>query len=440
MDASEFTEQLKAKGVQCLRFVWCDNANVMRTKVVPINYLPWAYERGVGISFAQQAVPVVRDAFVAESGLGPVGEARLVADWTTLVQLPFAVGHARVIGDIVVDGKPWEHCPRDFLRRMVRKAGTLGIQIQAAFENEFYLLQPTDSGPRPLDDSLFCGVHGLNRNLKVLTEILEALEAQSAPVVLFHPESGGGQFEVCIHHADPMTAADQQLAFRETVHAVAYGEGLEASFMPKPFLDRAGSGCHLHLSLWRDGENISDPAHAADPTSQHFIAGILEHLPALMALTTPSRNSFERIGPHLWSGAFACWGYDNREAAIRVPTDPNGISHFEFKTHDATANPYLALGGLLAAGIEGVENQRTLAKPVAIDPGLIDPRDREALNLDELPSSLAAVLEALESNSVLKKALGEDLHRSYLCVKGEELTSIAKLSSAQEVALLSQRY
>lgn len=434
------TDDLKSQGVNFVRFVWCDNANVMRAKVVPIHYLRWAYQRGVGISFAQQAVPVVRDAFVPEAGLGPVGEARLVADWSSFVQLPYAPGHARVIGNMMTQGEPWDYCPRAFLRRMVHKAAGLGIQIQAAFENEFYLLQDGPEGAKPVDDSLFCSVHALNRHLDVLSQIVAALEDQGAPVVLFHPESGGGQFEICIHHTAPMAAADQQLTFRETVHAVAHQHGLLATFLPKPFPDRAGSGCHLHLSLWKDGRNVTDVSHNEDKTSAHFVAGLLSHLPALMALTTPTNNSFARLGRHLWSGGFACWGYDNREAALRMPTGPLGVSHFELKTHDATANPYLALGAVIAAGLDGVEKQLELPEPVDVDPGLLDSKERKKRKIAELPGGLKDVLAALEKCEPLKEALGEPLLRSYLAVKSEELNSLSKMNPAEEVALLLQRY
>jgi glutamine synthetase len=434
------TQELTAQGVEYVRFVWCDSANVLRAKVVPIQFLRGVFSRGVGISYAQQGVPVVRDAFVAESGLGPVGEARLVADWSSLVVLPYCDGHARVIGNMVVKGKPWEHCPRAFLRRMIQKASSHGIHIQAGFENEFYLLEQTESGPRPIDDTLFCDVHGLNRNAEFLTQFVTNLKAQGSRVILFHPESGGGQFELAMHHAEPMIAADQQVTFRETIHAVAHQNGYLATFLPKPFPDRAGSGCHIHLSLWKDGKNITDLSQEEDETSQHFVAGILKHLPALMALTTPSNNSYARLGRHLWSGGFACWGYDNREAALRMPTAPHGVSHFEFKTHDATANPYIALGGILAAGLDGVEKKMALPDPVDVDPGLLDAKDRKAKKIKELPKGLKTVLNALEKSKVLKEALGPDLTRSYLAVKREEFASISKMDPADEVELLLQRY
>lgn len=434
------TAELKERGVEFVRFAWCDNANILRAKVVPINFLKSVHLRGVGISYAQQAVPVMRDAFVPESGLGPVGEAQLVADWTSLVHLPYASGQVRVMGNMMVEGQPWAHCPRFFLRRMVQKAAALGIQVQAAFENEFYLLSPSENGFQALDDSLFCSLHGLNQNMGILRQIIAQLEEQGSQVVLFHPESGGGQFEISVHHSAPMQAADQQVTFRETVHAVAHHNGLLATFLPKPFPERAGNGCHIHLSLWRDGQNITDLERGDDATSRQFAAGILKHLPALMALTTPTNNSFARLGRHLWSGGFACWGYNNREAALRMPTSPQGVTHFEVKTHDATANPYLALGGILAAGLDGIEQKLELPEAVDVDPGLLDSKVRKQRSIHELPKSLKEVLKNLENCAPLKEALGEDLLCSYLAVKHEELKGISELSPQEEVELLLQKY
>lgn len=434
------TEELKAQGIRYIRFVWCDNANVLRAKVVPINFLRHAYQRGVGISFAQQGVPVVRDAFVAESGLGPVGEARLVGDWASLVHLPYFEGHARVVGNMFHQGKPWAHCPRAFLNRMVQKAASQGVQIQAAFENEFYFLRPAGNGFVPLDNTLFCSVRGLDQSLGLLTEVVEQLDDQGSEVVGFHVESGGGQMEVSVNHRSPMRAADQQITIRETVHAVAHRHGLMATFLPKPFPNRAGSGCHIHMSLWKDGKNITNVNPKADPTSSQFVAGILKHLPALMAMTTPTENSFLRLGRHLWSGAFACWGFDNREAAIRMPTNPYGVSNFEVKTHDATANPYLALGAIIAAGLDGVKSKAKLADPVDVDPGLLSAADLKNQKIKELPKNLKTVLKNLDKSKVLKEAMGEDLHRSYLAVKNEELASTSKISQEEQVEMLLQSY
>ena len=432
---------LRRHGIEYVRLVWCDNANLIRAKAAHIGRLEDISEHGLGISFAQQAVPILRDAFVAESGLGPVGEVRLRPDWSTVTALPYAPGHARVMSDLTLDGQPWAHCPRHFLQRQIDELGKEGLQVQAAFENEFYLLRHTDSGAQePVDKTLFCSVHAMNKNAEFLAKLTSTLVDQGLIPVNYYPESGYGQYELSIAHAAPLLAADQQLVFRETVHAVAAQFGWTATFLPKPFSDQAGSGCHLHLSLWKDGQNLSCEKPEAGATSAHFMAGILEHLPSLMALTAPSRNSYARFGRHLWSGAFACWGYDNREAALRVPTHPSGLSHFELKTHDATANPYLALGGVLCAGLDGVRRKLPLAEPTAIDPGLMSPEELKQKGVRELPTELGQVLDNFEKSDLLRQAMGADLARSYLCVKREELKGLSELSGAQEVALLMERY
>lgn len=439
-DMAGLTSELRAQGIEFVRFCWCDNANVMRAKAIHINHLKSVYQYGVGISYAQQAVPVVRDAFVPESGLGPVGEARLLGNWDTLVTLPYAPGHAKVICDMYAEGEPWPHCPRYFLRKMVDEAFELGLTIEASFENEFYLMRPSDEGLQPMDETIFCSVNALNKGVDFLRVLVQNLEAQGVKPIQFHPESGNGQFELSTEHKGPVQAADSQLIFRETVHAIANQGGLLATFLPKPFPDQAGSGCHVHLSLWRDGENLTAIDKEAGETARHFMAGVHKHLPALMGLTTPTRNSFARIGRHLWSGAFSCWGYDNREAAIRVPTHPTGISHFELKTNDATSNPYLALGGIIAAGLDGIRKKMKPTEPVDIDPGLMSAKERKSRGIKELPENLKTVLNSLEKSKLFKEKLGPELMQSYLSVKREELKSISPLTPVDEVKLLLERY
>ncbi|HXG08476.1 MAG TPA: glutamine synthetase family protein, partial [Gemmataceae bacterium] len=351
---SHLPQSLEASGIRFVRIVWCDNANLIRAKAVHTGALALYLEHGVSIAAGQQAMSALYDAVVPDSGLGPVGEVWLVPDWTTLTPLPYSPGQARVLGDMVRDGKPWPLCPRGFLRRQIAEAARVGLEVLAAFENEFYLLRPGD-GPLPADSTPFAATASMDQNRAVIGAIAEALLAQGIPVEQYYPESGPGQQEITIRATHPLQAADRQVAFRETVRAVALAHGLKASFLPKIFPDAAGSGCHLHLSLWQGGENLLPKRNGRLGLSEQataFIAGLLEHLPALMAITTPSPNSYRRIRPHVWSGAFRCWGLDNREAAVRVPSSPTGPgpTHFEFKIVDATANPYLALGAVLAAG------------------------------------------------------------------------------------------
>jgi glutamine synthetase len=384
------------------------------------------------------------DSVVPESGLGPVGEVRLVPDWATFTPLPYAPGHARVMGDMLVDGQPWDLCPRSFLKRMVEQAALFDLVIIASFENEFYLLRRTTDGVTAIDETVFASTLAMDISRSIIDRIVEALLAQGMAVEQFYPESGPGQYEISIRHVSALHAADRQIAFRETVNAIALEYGLVASFLPKVFEDKAGSGCHLHLSLWRDGGNVvADSETAAlSSTARAFIAGILSHLPALMAVTAPSPNSYRRLLPHCWSGAFRCWGIDNRETAVRVPSNPEGAgpTNFELKTIDATANPHLALGVVIAAGLDGVRRGLDLDEPVRVDPGHLDDADRERANIERLPARLSEAIDRLERDEVLLGAFGPGLGRAFLAVRRSEAAAFEGLDIGDETKLLLRRY
>lgn len=445
MTDSDIVETLASVDARFLRVLWCDNANVIRAKAIHRDALADHIAHGVGISPAQQALPVMFDAPVAGGGLGPVGEIRLQPDWSSLGMLPYAPGHARVMGDMVVDGAPWEICPRDFLRRTVWRAGARGLQLMAAFENEFYLLQRTDAEPAPSDNSVFAATLAMDRQHRVIDAIATALGEQGIRLEQYYPESGPGQHEISMRHTAPMTAADQQIVFRETVRAIAMQHELIGSFLPKVFPDKAGSGCHLHVSLWRDGHNqVSDPTQpdGLSTVARQFIAGVLCHLPALMAITTPTPNSYRRLQPHCWSGAFRCWGIDNREAAVRVPSDPaQGIpTNIELKTVDATANPYLALGAVIAAGLDGIRQSLDPGEPLQVDPGDLTDQERQRLGIDRLPVNLPEALGHLSEDEVLLEALGPQYAKTYMAIRHAESDALSDLDLSQEVALLLERY
>ncbi len=441
----ELLQTLESAGVRLVRVLWCDNANVMRAKAVHVQALPEYAEHGVGISAAQQAIPAVFDAVAPDSGLSPVGEVRLVPDWDTLTPLPFAPGHARVLGDMRQNGQPWPLCPREFLRRMVGEAARAGLEVRAAFENEFYLLRRTPEGFTPADDTVFAADLAIDRSRAVIDEILADLATQGIPPELYYPESGPGQHEITVRYTQALAAADRQLAFRETVHAVAARHVLAASFLPKIFADKAGSGCHIHMSLWRGGQNVLPDPHAPgglSETARFFVAGLLHHLPALMAVTTPSPNSYRRIRPHYWSGAFRCWGFDNREAAVRLPTHPAfpGPAHIELKSADATANPYLALGCAIAAGLDGIRRKLDAGAAVVVDPGYMPEPERRARGIDPLPASLGEAIAHLDRSDLLRGAMGTDLVRAFLAVRRAEWEALKGGDLGREVALLLERY
>lgn len=430
--------------IRFVRFVMADNAGLIRGKAL---HTAWIEDPdyGPGLTVAQQALPVMYDMVAPDSGLTPAGDVFMRPDWDTFRVLPYAPGHARVLTDLYDGDQPWAYCPRHFLRRIIARGEAKGLRVRAAFENEFYLLRADAIAPTPIDSTVFAQTFALDTAGPVLDAIAAALEAQRIIPEQLYAESGGGQFEMPVHHEETLGAADQQIAFRETVRAVARRHGILASFLPKIFPQQAGTGAHLHLSLWQDGRNVTaDPTRptTVSPPASSFIAGVLHHLPALMALTTPSTNSFKRIRPHFWSGAFACWGYGNREAAIRVPQQSGGgpITNLELKTVDATSNPYLALGAVLAAGLDGLEGGLAPSEPIQVDPGDLPEQDRGARGIRALPANLGEAIHALEGDAVLAEALGPELFRAFLAVRKMEWEAMKDMPDEEEVRLLLERY
>lgn len=444
-----------------IRVLWCDNANIIRAKAVCVDSVK-DQEISVGISRGQQGVPVMYDGVVEGCGLDPVGEITLKGDMSTLTPIPYVPGHTRVMGDMFHEGKVWGNCPRGFLKKMMATLQEEGLEVKAAFENEFYLLTHDDEGKRdnnngktnkntnnnistkPSEFTSFASTYSMDLNHHIISDIVEALIAQNITVEQYYPESGPGQHEITIQYSDALSAADNQIVFRETVKAIASKHGLQASFLPKIFPDTAGNGCHLHLSLWQNDKNIlHDPEanYGLSKTGEQFIAGILHHLPSLMAITTPIPRSYRRIRPHMWSGAFQVWGFNNREAAIRVIKEENGaIRHFELKSVDASSNPYLALGGVLAAGLDGIREKMTLPQPLQQDPATLSVVEIDNFGVKLLPSNMKDALDKLEKNEVILNAMGMDLRKSYLAVKKAEYEALQKLPSGKEVDLLLEKY
>jgi glutamine synthetase len=230
--------------------------------------------------------------------------------------------------------------------------------------------------------------------------------------------------------------------YRETVRNVAFNHGLYASLAPKPFPDQIGNGAHLHVSLWDPSGRrtlMHDPSdrYGLSQAGYHFVGGVLHHLPALLALTCPSVNSYRRLQPHAWSSAYTSWGPDNREAALRVPSpyrsDVAGSTNAELKACDSSSNPYLALGGLLAAGLDGVKRRLSPGEPVLVDPGRLSEEERAARNIRRLPATLREALDHLEEDAVLTEALGPLLARAFVAVKRLEWESFSKEDVAYEV-------
>jgi glutamine synthetase len=375
--------------------------------------------------------------------MGPVGEIRLVPDPDTFRVLPYAPHTgAMLVDQRTLDGEVAPVDQRGFLRRMGDRLAERGARLEVAFENEFALATRADDGSfAPVDASLCFSTIGMTAAQDYVDALVAALEAQDIPLEQYYAELGHGQQEISTVHRPALRAADEQLLVRETIRAVAAQHGLVASLAPKPWPGGAGNGGHVHFSLWdiEDERNRFHDPDAPDRFSAEgraFLAGVLDHLPGLCGLTAPSFNSYHRIVPQFWAGAFTCWGHDNREAPLRLPSLFWGMeeasTNVELKAADATCNPYLAVGGIIAAGLDGIERGLEPPDPVEVDPATIAEDERAALGIHPLPTTQAEALDALSADDVLTGALGPVLAGSYLAVRRSEWETYAAEDEAFE--------
>ena len=445
MNAQEVVQQAQDAKLRLVRFLYCDNGGIIRGKTTHASKLATRIHEGIGQTLAMQAFTGV-ETLADVKGMGPVGEFRLTPDPNSFVILPYVPHSGSMMCDMIrTDGMPWEACPRTFLKRMGARLAEQGMRAEAAVEHEFYLAREENGSYVPADRSLCYSSIGLDDQAEVIDAILEALEEQGVSIELFHTELGPSQQELSIRHADVLRAADNVCLVRETVRGVAREFDLFASFAPKPFLDQAGSGAHIHLSLWGTPEseypqkNLFFDASQRGGLSQigkYFIGGVLKHIRGLVALTCGSPNSYRRLLPHYWSSAYAVYGFDNREGAIRVPSVFRGREadsiNLELKCADHSGNPYLAMGAYIAAGLDGIKNQIDPGEGEDIDPGNYSDEERERRGIRRLPTSLGEALDELERDHVLTEALGPLLATSYIAVKRSELGFFKEKSEEEE--------
>ena len=428
MNAQEITQRAQDAGVQLINFLYCGNGGVIRGKATHVSGLEARLKSGIGLSKAMPAMSNM-DQLQPVAGMGAVGEVRLIPDLDTFTILPYAPTRALAMADMItMAGQPWGACPRSFLKRMLAKAESMGLTFQAAMEPEWYLGRKEGEGFVPMDESLANATVGAMMAQEVIDEVAAALTAQGLQVEQYYPELGHGQQEMSISHADALRAADNHIIYRETVRNVAWKHGWLASFAPKPFPHTAGSGCHTHISAWDpDGaRNLfydPDDALQLSELAYHFIGGLMEHAPAISAMTNPSMNSYRRLSPGAWSTAYICYGPDNREAAVRIPSRFWGTemasTNLEFRPADSSSNPYIALGGLIAAGLDGIE--RELIPPdglcIDVDPGQLTSNELARRGIRRLPETLLDAIRELEADQTLIDAMGPLLADSYLAIR-----------------------
>ncbi|MFJ5673844.1 glutamine synthetase [Streptomyces sp. NPDC093097] len=450
--ARQSAARLDAEGVGNIALTWVDNAGISRVKTIPARRLTDVVERGVGMSPVFD-VFTSDDAITASDHLGgPDGDLRLFPDLDRLTTLAGQPGWAWAPVDRYDQlGQPHPACQRLFARRMADRAAAAGLDLRMGFETEWVVTR-TPQGPADaevLDYPCAGPAYGMARVVELsdyLRDVTEALTVQGVEVLQIHPEYAPGQFEVSTAAGDPVRAADDVVLVRETIRAVSARHGLRASFAPSVVAGEVGNGCHLHLSLHRDGTSLHRAAGAEwalAPDAVAFLAGVLDALPALLAIGCPSPASYLRLLPSHWAGVYQIWGVENREAALRLvtgaPDDPDG-GHAEIKPFDAAANPYLAVGAVIAAGLHGIDTAARLPAPQTGDPGVLGVRERARRGIVRLPATLTEAADRFEKSAPLREALGEVLHGAVLAVRRAEEAHFAEREPEEIAAATRWRW
>jgi len=431
--AEALLPELEDAGVAAVALPWVDTSGIARVKTVPLAKLPSAAQWGVGMSPVFDGF-LLDDSIVAGRFAGSaIGDLRLHPDLARLVVLAGQPGWAWAPVDRYTQaGVPHVQCSRSLLRRLVDSMDD-DLHVRAAFEVEWVVGRPdgTPEDPDAFVPALTGPAYGMTRLAEVsdyARDLMLALEDQGVAVDQFHPEYAAGQLEISVAALDPVAACDTALLVRHTITAVSAQHGLRVSFSPKVTADGVGNGGHLHLSLNRGEENLmsgGEGTFGLTAEGEAFTAGLLAHLPGLLAVGAPSVASYLRLVPSHWAGAYAAWGLENREAALRFVTGPDGnrqaSANVEVKSFDLAANPYLLVAGCLAAGLAGVRAGTRLPDPVGVDPASLSDEGRREAGIRALPASLEEAVRAFESDEVLTEAFGEELAATVADVRRGEI-------------------
>ncbi len=418
--AEDLRRIVAEEGIEFLFAQFVDMHAKPNAKLVPASHLDDLLSDGAG--FAGFAA--------GDIGQGP-DSPDLIAmpDIASFTRLPWRPNVARFASDVTVEGEPWPYCPRTILRSALARAAELGYELKLGAELEYFLLREGEGGgleladPRDTLAQPCYDMRALTRNLDFVMEVAKAVTGLGWDNYATDHEDANGQFEQNFEFADALTTCDRAVFFRYMVESMATERGLIATFMPKPFAHLTGNGCHFHVSLWKDGENMFERDPAEDPRglglselAYQFLGGLKAHAKAYIAVTAPTVNSYKRLcvgapsSGATWAPAYVSYGYNNRTQMLRVP----GPGRIEDRTVDGSCNPYLAATAMLAAGLDGIERGLDPGEPNKANLYTMSDAERAAAGIETLPANLLDATRELERCDVLRAALGTTADGDYL--------------------------
>jgi glutamine synthetase len=411
----------RERGIKYFLIAFADLFGTLRAKLVPAAAIAQMQRDGAGFA-----------GFASWLDMTPADPDILaIPDPDSLVQLPWKPEVGWLAADPWMAGKPVEQAPRLVLKRAIAAAAEQGLSMQTGVECEFFLIapdgsaisDPADRQAKPCYDQ-----SALMRRYDVIAEICDAMLALGWNPYQNDHEDANGQFEMNWQYAPALITADRHAFFKYMVKSIAEKHGLRATFMPKPFIDLTGSGCHAHVSLWREDENVfadADGELGLSALAYQFLGGVLGRAEALCALTNPTVNSYKRINAPAtnsgatWSPNTVTYGGNNRTHMIRIPD----AGRFEFRLADGAANPYLLQAGLLAAGLDGLARKSDPGKRLDID---MYTAGHTVTDVRRLPLNLLDALRAFAGDATLRAALGAPFADAYVKLKTQDWNAYAR--------------
>lgn len=422
--ATTLVERLQNKGVELVRLIYSDLHGIARSKDIPVEMLGELLHDGTAFCVAVVDMGLAGNPTNAPGGYPERGYPDMLAKpiLSSLAILPWESSTAWCLADLESEHGPLAISPRHFLKQVMARYAQLNLTPVVGPELEFFLLKVDEAGrpARYTDHPSMVYTAGQRSDPQgVVREMLKAARSIGLRATAANHEFFRSQFELNMLHGEALNAADRAFELKTLVKEIAEKHGLLATFMGKPFNDDGGSGFHIHLSINNERQAnafaTEQPAEDLSPLARHFIAGVLEHAPALMAFLAPTINAYKRLMPDSLVPTAANWGFDNRTSFIRVPAERGKATRLEIRTADASANPYLIIAGALLAGLDGILRGLEPPAPISGDVSIGEPVG--AL----LPRSLDASLAALQADEHFCKLIGPSLVSAFCAMKQVEV-------------------
>ncbi|HWQ43100.1 MAG TPA: glutamine synthetase family protein [Desulfosporosinus sp.] len=420
---------IKEHDIEMIRLEYTDILGINRGKLMPVEMIDEVFENGISFGAGSLCMGFDNSVSLSKGFLETIDDMKVVADLSTFVVLPHEEKTALLLGDMYYHGQPMQQSPRAFLKRIIQEYHKLGLDPIAASELEFFVYKKrTDGGIEPYTNQPANCYTSNKRSdpLDFLSKLTKTFKKMDFNVLYMNHEYFPSQFEYNWSHAKALRCADETTLFKGISKDIAELNNMMVTFMGKPKTADGGSGCHFHISLndLETGKNVFGDTSQDDGIAKimkYFIGGICKHALPLTAFLAPTVNCYKRYQPDSFAPIYIGWGYDNRTTYIRIPQERGKSTRVEVRAASAATNPYLALGGMLAAGLDGIQNKIEPPEVITTDVYHDETRQQEVV-----PRSLFKALTLLEQDQWLCECISQELIDIFVNLKTREVDNFAR--------------